>query len=150
MSGGRGSGRRSAAGRASSGAGVPAGGGPLADRDHDPGTAVGAVRAVRSRWSRTGRGARWGRADALGGKWLIVLTVRDLPVRLTGMFACRLSCPGCSQGTIARGSRRTLEMALRLMIEESESGSPEGDPADRSRPRKIPSASVSPDPEWAS
>jgi hypothetical protein len=34
------------------------------------------------------------------------------------MFACQVSCPRCSRGTIVCGSKRTLFMALRLWIDE--------------------------------
>jgi hypothetical protein len=46
------------------------------------------------------------------------LIVQDLPLRVARMFACQLICPGCSRGVVACGFKRTLLMALRLIIAE--------------------------------
>jgi hypothetical protein len=62
------------------------------------------------------------------------LIVQDLPLRVARMFACQLSCPGCSRGVIACGSKRTLLMALRLIINDEDFDSHQRIKVNRSRP----------------
>ena len=63
-----------------------------------------------------------------------LLIVQDLHLRVARTFACHLLCPGCSHGAIACGSKRTLLMALRLLIDEKRFDSRRGTQVDRSRP----------------
>jgi hypothetical protein len=120
------------------------------DRAHEEGVFSIAIRApdgrrvnraIRSRWVRT----RQGRVEAVQivcGVCSTALAARDIPVRIVGMFACQLSCPGCSRGMIACGSRRPLYMAIRLRIDD-----PSLDPYRRTgmgRPIKSPLATRGP------
>jgi hypothetical protein len=74
-------------------------------------------RFIRSRWSRAERGHA-ASVEVLCPGCSASLTARDVPVRLVRMFACQICCPRCSRGTIVCGSKRTLFMALRLLIDE--------------------------------
>ena len=75
------------------------------------------LRSFRSRWSRTEQG-RVEVVQMFCPDCSALLIVQDLHLRVARTFACHLLCPGCSHGAIACGSRRTLFMALKLMIEE--------------------------------
>ena len=103
---------------------------PIAIRARD-GSRV--IRAVRSRWSRAGRGCAEG-IEVLCRGCSAPLEVRDLPLRTLGMFACSLSCPRCSRGMVACGSRRTLYLALRLTIDGTGVGAGGWPDSDRPRP----------------
>jgi hypothetical protein len=75
------------------------------------------LRRFQSRWTSTQQG-QLESVEMLCPDCSSSLIVQDLPLRVARMFACQLTCPECSRGVIACGSKRTLLMALRLIINE--------------------------------
>ena len=91
------------------------------------------LRSFRSRWSRSEQG-RVDLVQMLCPDCSGPLIVRDLHLRVARTFACHLTCPGCSQGVVAWGSKRTLLMRLRLLIDEKRFDSRRRTIIDRSGP----------------
>jgi hypothetical protein len=87
---------------------------PIAIQDQD-GNPV--PRFIRSRWSRAEQG-HVENVELMCPACSASLTARDVPLRRVRMFSCQISCPRCARGTIVCGSKRTLLMALRLLIDE--------------------------------
>ena len=90
------------------------------------------VRSFRSRWSHTEQG-RVEVVQTFCPDCSAPLIVQDLHLRVARRFACQLLCLGCSHGAIACGSRRTLLMTLRMLIDEKRFESHRGSKVDRSR-----------------